>query len=100
MDLMDSAIHIALLLDEEIKSAKVLNEMASLVRKERTRRIVLHIISSSPPPLYMEKLRDALVNNIAYTIIVKYEGANVKNLERLFSETGRPLYILPLNHRD
>ena len=94
MDLVDNAIHIALLLDEELKNAKVLNEIVSLVQKERTRRIVLHIISSLPPPLYIEKLRDTLVNNIAYTIIVKYEGANIKNMERLSSETGRPLYIL------
>ena len=70
------------------------NELTRISAKTRCRRFTLFIVTNKPSPYYIEDLRYALQNNIAYTIVMRYVGLDMEKLSRLIDEiksSGKPL---------
>ena len=68
--------------------ASVFRKITSAATSRKSRKIVIHVISSLPRPHYLAQLRDVILNNIGYTIIVRYEGSRPEDLARILSQYG------------
>ncbi|WFO75098.1 hypothetical protein J4526_08500 [Desulfurococcaceae archaeon MEX13E-LK6-19] len=62
------------------------------------RRFIIHVISPMGKPYYVEKLRDLISNNIAYTLIIKYRGPNVEDLASLAHEVKDKPHLVLVSH--
>ena len=70
------------------------NELARISARTKCRRFTFFIVTNKPSPYYIEDLRYVLQNNIAYTIVMRYEGLDMEKLSRLIDEiksSGKPL---------
>ncbi len=47
------------------------------------RKFAIYVISPLGKPYYIEKLRDLISNNIAYTLVIKYIGPSTNDLVSL-----------------
>lgn len=95
--LEDENIHVVMGIGENgqgkmIAAYAIIN---SLSLKYKRRRFTLHIVSPKPRPLYFEELRDMILNNIAYTFVVRYSDLNYEHLDKLVEEIrsmNKPIY--------
>lgn len=84
MLLEENSFHMILVYDNNSDNVSI-KALAKLyeVSAKGYRRFVVHIVSPMGKPYYVEKLRDFIVNNIAYTLTIRYHGRSVEDLSRL-----------------
>ncbi len=75
---------LVLVLSEDGFSAQTISKkiMAGALRR-KTRNVVIHVVSRSPRPLYLEALRDVIQNNISLALTIRHEGSEPQDLERI-----------------
>ncbi len=79
----------------EVNSSKMYLVLSRLNRRYRRRRFTIHVVSSKPRPLYLEELRDVILNNITYTLVLRYYGYNLDRIKEIVDQaqkSGSPVY--------
>ncbi len=83
----------------ETSLSKIYPILYRLSRKYKRRRFTIHVVSNKPRPLYLEELRDLILNNITYTFVLRYHGYSpegIENIVNLARESGSPVYGIVL----
>ena len=66
-----------------------------IMKNAKFRRVVIHVISPYESPFYIEKIREIITNNIAFTLICRYHGKTARDLLKLLKELrGKPFVIV------
>ena len=76
------AYHIVVFDSNTLDYSRIMEEIMRGASKGY-RKFTIHVISNTKPPFYLEKLRNLIQNNIAYTLTIRHYGHdNVKDLLR------------------
>lgn len=63
--------------------------------RRKTRNVVIHVVSRSPRPLYLEALRDVIQNNIGLALTIRHEGSEPQDLKRILRKyRGREVDVV------
>ncbi len=96
--LEEEDIHIIAGLSDEEKTSNIgvalYTVMSRLAQKYNRRRFTIHVFTTKPRPIYIEDLREMLLNNIAYTIVLRYHDYNFEEAEKLVEELVRDKKIV------
>lgn len=87
--LEEENIHVIIGLGGDTDKGKIISAYAVLNRlgmERRRRRFTLHVVSPKPRPLYFEELRDLVLNNITYTLVIRYNDLGYGELGKLVDE--------------
>ena len=83
--LEDKAFHIVLITKENVDDRKVLDKMLSH-SSLGFKKFIIHVLTKEDRPLYFEKIRDIIFENIAFTLIIKYHKMSHVNLNKFLNE--------------
>jgi len=78
------AYHIVVIDLGSIDYGKVMDEIVNASSKG-FRKFTIHVISKTKSPLYLEKLRSLIQNNIAYTITIRHHSYGEEEIKELLS---------------
>jgi hypothetical protein len=85
--LEEDNIHIIVGLSDEEKTSNIgvtlYTIMSRLAQRYGRRRFTIHVFTTKPRPIYIEDLREMLLNNIAYTIVLRYHDYNLEEAGKL-----------------
>lgn len=76
---------VAIFSNNDLVSKEILSKLIELSSKG-FRRFIIYVVSPIPKPLYIEKLRNVLSNNISSTLVVKHIGSSHRDLDILVDE--------------
>ncbi len=79
------AYHIVVMDLETVDYGKIMDEIVNASSKG-FRKFTIHVISKTPSPLYLEKLRSLIQNNIAYTITIRHHSYSEEEIKGLLRE--------------
>ena len=85
--LEDKAFHIVLSTKGNVDNKKVLDKMLNYTTLG-FKKFVIHVLTSEDRPLYFEKIRNIIFENIAFTLIIKYYKIPHVNLDKLLNKLG------------
>ena len=94
--LENNAFHLILILNEgEVPAAKVIGEIRRKLASQNLWNATIHIISEIPSPLYFERIRDLILNNVRYSFVFRYAGRNTDDLIKLLKRLeGKPFEVI------
>jgi len=78
------AYHIVVMDSKSIDYGKIMDEMVNASSKG-FRKFTIHVISKTKSPLYLEKLRRLIRNNIAYTITIRHHNYSEEEVKKLLN---------------
>ncbi len=85
--LENNAFHLVLILNEgEVPSAKVIGEIRRKLTLQQLWNATIYIISNISTPLYFERIRDLILNNVRYSFVFRYAGKSQEDLTRLLNQ--------------
>ena len=85
--LENNAFHLVLILREgEVPSAKVIGEIRRKLTSQQLWNATIYIISNISTPLYFERIRDLILNNVRYSFVFRYAGKSQEDLTRLLNQ--------------
>ncbi len=91
-------LHVIVVLDgKKEENSDVADKLFAAAAKRRVHRIFIHVVSPLPAPLYLEKLKGLLKDNLAYTVVLKHEGGKPEDLRELLRCLPGPPCILVRN---
>ncbi len=82
--LEDRAFHVVLVSKGNLDSKKVLDKLSSYSALG-FRKFIIHVLTNDERPLYLEKLRNIVFENIAYTLIIEYHKLSRGGLNELLN---------------
>ena len=85
--LENNALHLVLILNEgEVPSTKVIGEIRRKLTSQQLWNATIYIISNISTPLYFERIRDLILNNVRYSFVFRYAGKSQEDLTRLLNQ--------------
>jgi hypothetical protein len=66
--------------------SKILSFTMLQATRSRKRRVALHVFTNKPNPLYLEDVRDIILNNIHLTLTTRYHELDPEELKKLVEE--------------
>jgi len=83
--LENKAFHIVLITKGNVDHRKVLDKVLSC-SSLGFKKFIIHVLTKEDRPLYFEKIRDIIFENIAFTLIIKYHKMSHVNLNKFLNE--------------
>ena len=79
------AYHIVVMDSGSMDYGEIMDEMVNASSKG-FRKFTIHVISKTKSPLYLEKLRSLIQNNIAYTITIRHHNYGEEEVKKMLNE--------------